>query len=196
MWLLCLQITRNNPCLSISYHSSTLLETLHSIHCFGSFGLMAIEVDDFVSITKVESYPGQVGREEVENVRTTTLFNTVIENLSRESAVVQCSGCKYLLPKLCKFLIVCGFLHALCVPALGLSLYSCTLSWAFVNISSAIRKFLDCWPAWLNFSSNLDQYSVCILIVWLYVTVRYLWGASACFKYLFSASLNEVLHWI
>lgn len=89
---------------------------------------MAIDVDDFVSLTKVESYPGQVGREEVENVRTTTLFNTIIENFSRGSAVVQCSGCKYLLPKLCRFLIVRGVLGALCVPAFGLSLYSCTLS--------------------------------------------------------------------
>lgn len=49
-----------NPCLSISYHSSTLLETLHSTHCFGSFGLMAIDVDDFVSITKVKSYQGRL----------------------------------------------------------------------------------------------------------------------------------------
>lgn len=59
----------------------------------------------------------------------------------------------------------------------------------FVNISTTICKLSDCWPAGLNYTSNLYQVGVCILIVWLHVTVRYLWGASARFRYLFSQAL-------
>jgi len=35
-----------------------------------------------------------------------TLFNTVIENTIKEEVVAECAGCRFLLPCLCRFLIV------------------------------------------------------------------------------------------
>lgn len=51
--------------------------------------------------------PGQAGCEK-EEVRTSALLNTVHENSSTTSEVAQCGDCKYLLPRLSKFLIVGG----------------------------------------------------------------------------------------
>jgi len=59
----------------------------------------------------LQCFPGQVGCEE-EEFRTSALFNTVFENSSTTSGVAQCGGCKYLLPKLSKFLIVGGLFFA------------------------------------------------------------------------------------
>ncbi|KAG0597610.1 hypothetical protein M758_12G008800 [Ceratodon purpureus] len=55
-------------------------------------------------ISFMESIDGQFGCEE-EDPGTTALFNTVFENSSATSKAAQCGGCKYLLPKLSKFLI-------------------------------------------------------------------------------------------
>ncbi|KAG0597612.1 hypothetical protein M758_12G008800 [Ceratodon purpureus] len=104
-------------------------------------------------ISFMESIDGQFGCEE-EDPGTTALFNTVFENSSATSKAAQCGGCKYLLPKLSKFLIV-GDLVSDAIPAL---LFVLIFYFIFFPICQTRCDSQGTNPLWLA-PSRTTQYS-------------------------------------